>query len=151
MLEGEKKWEGAVVIGGDNLPSPSWNRVNWSAKYWGASGPPGPPGSGTTELLGVPTKVCMFWNPFFRFLLPLVEFLLYLVVLDFGHSLFGRLLLFLDCFWDWRYSKFYQHWRPKFHCSVKRYVFFNFTLFGTGRGHHSVPVRHKRAKHCQSF
>ena len=23
-----------VVIGGDSLPSPGWNRVNWSAKYW---------------------------------------------------------------------------------------------------------------------
>ena len=69
----------------------------------------------------------------FRFLLLSVEFSLYLVVLDFGHSLSGRLLLFLDCFWDWRFSKFYQHWRRKFHCSVKRYVFFNFTLFGTGR------------------
>jgi hypothetical protein len=27
MPEGEKNWA-AVVIGGDNLPFPSWNRVN---------------------------------------------------------------------------------------------------------------------------
>jgi hypothetical protein len=26
--DGEKLWRGAVVIGGDNLPSPGWNRVN---------------------------------------------------------------------------------------------------------------------------
>ena len=39
---------GPVVIGGDNLPSPGSNRVNWSAKYWGGQWPPGPPGSGTT-------------------------------------------------------------------------------------------------------
>ena len=44
MPEGEKIWGGAVVISGDNLSSAGWNRVNWSAKYWGgASGPPGPP------------------------------------------------------------------------------------------------------------
>ena len=28
MPEGEKNGGGAVVIGGDNLPSPDWNRVN---------------------------------------------------------------------------------------------------------------------------
>ena len=33
------------------MPSPGWNRVNGSTKYWGASGPPGPPGSGITALL----------------------------------------------------------------------------------------------------
>ena len=27
--------------GGHNLPTPGWNRVNWSAKYWG--GPVAPP------------------------------------------------------------------------------------------------------------
>ena len=32
-----------VVIGGHNLPSPDWNRINWSAKYWG--GPPPVPAS----------------------------------------------------------------------------------------------------------
>ena len=32
--------------GGDNLTSP----VNWSAKYWRASGPPAPPGSGITAV-----------------------------------------------------------------------------------------------------
>ena len=26
-----KKWGGTVVIGGNNMPSPGWNRVNWSA------------------------------------------------------------------------------------------------------------------------
>jgi len=30
-----------IVIGGNNLPCPGWNRVNWSAKYWG--GPLAPP------------------------------------------------------------------------------------------------------------
>ena len=35
----------AVVIGWDNMPSPGWNRVNWSAKYCeGASGQSGHPG-----------------------------------------------------------------------------------------------------------
>ena len=33
MSEDEKKLEGPVVIGGDNLPSPFMNRVNWFAKY----------------------------------------------------------------------------------------------------------------------
>ena len=28
MPEGEKHWGGQLVIGGDNLPSPSSNRVN---------------------------------------------------------------------------------------------------------------------------
>ena len=43
MPEGEKHWGGAVVIGGDNLPSPSLNRVNWPAKYWGGQWLPWPP------------------------------------------------------------------------------------------------------------
>ena len=34
---------GPLVIGGDNLPSPSSNRVNWPAKYWGGQWPPWPP------------------------------------------------------------------------------------------------------------
>ena len=33
MSEDGKKLEGPVVIGGDNLPSPFMNRVNWFAKY----------------------------------------------------------------------------------------------------------------------
>ena len=43
MPEGEKFGRGAVVIGGHNLPSPGWNRGNWSAKYWGGQWPPWPP------------------------------------------------------------------------------------------------------------
>ena len=35
MPEGERNGEGAVLIGGDNMPFPGGNRVNWSAKYWG--------------------------------------------------------------------------------------------------------------------
>ena len=38
-----KKFGGPVVISGDNLPSPGWNRVNWSAKYWGPGDPLAPP------------------------------------------------------------------------------------------------------------
>ena len=34
---------GAAVIGGDNLPSPGWNRVIWSDKYWGGQWLPWPP------------------------------------------------------------------------------------------------------------
>ena len=49
MPGGEKLW-GASGNGGHNLPTPGWNRVNWSVKYWGASGPPAP-GSGITELI----------------------------------------------------------------------------------------------------
>ena len=31
-------------MGGDNLPSPGWNRVSWSAEYWGGGpGIPCPP------------------------------------------------------------------------------------------------------------
>ena len=30
-----------VVIGGHNLPSPSWNKVIWSTKNWGNPGTPG--------------------------------------------------------------------------------------------------------------
>ena len=41
MPEGEKHW-GAVLIGGDNLPSPGSNRVNWSAKYLAPLAPPVP-------------------------------------------------------------------------------------------------------------
>ena len=37
MPEGKKTLEVPVVIGGDDLPSPSWNKVNLSAKYWGAT------------------------------------------------------------------------------------------------------------------
>ena len=34
-----KKYGGQVVIGGDNLPCPGWNRVNWAAKYLGDQWP----------------------------------------------------------------------------------------------------------------
>ena len=39
MPEGEKKnLGGPEVIGGDNLSSPSWNRVYWAGKYWRGGG-----------------------------------------------------------------------------------------------------------------
>ena len=38
-----------VVIGGDNLPSPVGIGLTDLPNIGGASGPPGPPGSGTTE------------------------------------------------------------------------------------------------------
>ena len=34
---------GHIVLGGDNVPPPAWDRVNWSAKKWGARVPPAPP------------------------------------------------------------------------------------------------------------
>ena len=40
---------GPVVIGGDNLPSPVQIGLTDLQNIGGASGPPGPPGSGTTE------------------------------------------------------------------------------------------------------
>ena len=40
-----KNLEVPVLKCGQNLP-PGWNRVDWSAKYWGVSGPPLLPGSG---------------------------------------------------------------------------------------------------------
>ena len=40
---------GPVVIGGDNLPSPVGIGLTDLPNIGGASGPPGPPGSGTTE------------------------------------------------------------------------------------------------------
>ena len=40
---------GPVVIGGDNLPSPVRIGLTDLQNIGGASGPPGPPGSGTTE------------------------------------------------------------------------------------------------------
>jgi hypothetical protein len=39
-----------VVIGGDNLPSPVEIGLTDLPNIGGASGPPGPPGSGTTEV-----------------------------------------------------------------------------------------------------
>ena len=46
-----KKLGVPVVIGGDNLPSPGWNRVNWSAKNWRESQwPPWSPFFGITDL-----------------------------------------------------------------------------------------------------
>ena len=39
-----------VVIGGDNLPSPVGIGLTDLPNIGGASGPPGPPGSGTTEI-----------------------------------------------------------------------------------------------------
>ena len=44
-LSGAGRWKtlrGPVVIGGDNLPFPGLNSVNWSAKYWGGQWPPWP-------------------------------------------------------------------------------------------------------------
>mgnify|MGYP007015458711 CR=1 FL=1 len=41
---------GPVVIGGDNLPSPVELGFTELPNIGGASGPPGPPGSGTTDL-----------------------------------------------------------------------------------------------------
>ena len=38
-----------VLIGGDNLPSPVRLGLTDLQNIGGASGPPGPPGSGTTE------------------------------------------------------------------------------------------------------
>ena len=66
-----------VVIGGDNLPSLVEIRLTDLPNIWGASGPPGPPGSGITVKKGdfiVPVKVnhCHFgsqngfcFDPFF--------------------------------------------------------------------------------------
>ena len=42
-----------VVIGGDNLPSPIGIGLTDLPNIGGASGPPGPPGSGTTAGYGV--------------------------------------------------------------------------------------------------
>ena len=42
---------GPVVIGGDNLPSPVGIGLTDPPNIGGASGPPGPPGSGTTEFI----------------------------------------------------------------------------------------------------
>ena len=41
--------EGPVVIGGDNLPSPVRIGLTDLPNIGGASGPPGPPGSGITD------------------------------------------------------------------------------------------------------
>ena len=41
---------GPVVIGGDNLPSPVRIGLTVLQNIGGASGPPGPPGSGTTAI-----------------------------------------------------------------------------------------------------
>ena len=48
MPEGEKNW-GPKVIGGDNLPSLVGIGLTDLPNIGGASGPPGPPSSGTTE------------------------------------------------------------------------------------------------------
>jgi hypothetical protein len=50
MPEGEKHWGGPVVIGGDNLPSPVQIGLTDLQNIGGASGHPGPPGSGTTAV-----------------------------------------------------------------------------------------------------
>ena len=45
-MQGRRKvWKsgGLVVLGGDNVPPPGRDRVNWSAKNWGAKAPPAPP------------------------------------------------------------------------------------------------------------
>ena len=47
MPEGEK----AVVISGDNLPSPVGIGLTDPPNIGGASGPPGPPGSGITDIM----------------------------------------------------------------------------------------------------
>ena len=44
-----KTLEGPVVIDGDNLPSPVGIGLTDLPIIGGASGPPGPPGSGTTD------------------------------------------------------------------------------------------------------
>ena len=51
MPQGEKYWEGAVLIGGDDLPSPVQIGLTDLQNIGGASGPPGPrpPGSGITD------------------------------------------------------------------------------------------------------
>ena len=50
MPEGEKFFlGGAVVIGGDNLPSPVGIGLTDLPNIGGTSGPPGPPGSGTSD------------------------------------------------------------------------------------------------------
>ena len=46
-----KNIEGAVVIGGDKLPSPVQIGLTDLPNIGGASGPPGPPGSGTTDIM----------------------------------------------------------------------------------------------------
>ena len=43
----------SVVIGGDNLPSPFGIGLTDLPNIGGASGPPGPPGSGTTAYSGL--------------------------------------------------------------------------------------------------
>ena len=50
LPEGAKLWGvGAVVIGGDNLPSPVRIGLTVLQNIGGASSPPGPPGSATTD------------------------------------------------------------------------------------------------------
>ena len=51
MPEGEKHWGGAVVIGGENLPSRVRIGLTDLQNIGGASGPPGHPGSGTTAFI----------------------------------------------------------------------------------------------------
>ena len=47
-----------VVIGGDNLPSPVEIRLTELPNIGGASGPPGPPSSGTTVLSKEVFRTC---------------------------------------------------------------------------------------------
>ena len=49
MPEGENDW-GPVVMVGDNLPSPVEIGLTDQQNIGGASGPPGLPGSGITEI-----------------------------------------------------------------------------------------------------
>ena len=51
MPEGEKHWGGPVVMGGEILLSPVQIGVTDLQNIGGASGPPGPPGSGTAAVV----------------------------------------------------------------------------------------------------
>ena len=48
-----KVWKsgGLVVLGGDNVPPPGRDRINWSAKNWGGKAPQPPPPFATALLL----------------------------------------------------------------------------------------------------
>ena len=56
-----KKLGVPVVKGGQNLPTPGWNRVR-SAKYFVAMCPPPPPGSGIPVLPYISSKLCNFYE-----------------------------------------------------------------------------------------
>ena len=54
MPVGEKNWGAS----GDNMSSPGWNRVNWSAKYRGSQWAPCPPHPPVPASL----SMCAFWK-----------------------------------------------------------------------------------------